>query len=451
MKASLRGLGKIFAFTFKQRTTTKGYRLGVIIGVLLCLIVPIAVMVIADSMGGSAEEFIPEFEQVFVVDKSGTAEVDFNFLNSIDQGGLTGISYTGCGADIDKALSLASAAPKSLVAVIDKPDSGFAVSVLLPENTELERGDADALSNFLSSTFRYILMQKSGLDPASIMILTAPIVSSVTIESAGDNPLSEEERMSDDLQHIFSMIIGYILVMVIYFLVLIYGQGVANTVIMEKSSKLMELFLLSVDPGAMIIGKVLAVALSAAIQFTSWAVALICGFVGGTLIVKAMNPATDMMLISLFDSIGAVSGMFSVGGIIVALLILLSGFMLYCSLSAVGGALAGKPEDLSSTNILFTLVLVVSFFAIVFSGGITGGISNMNPVLMWIPFTGVLSAPSQLILGTLPILAGIGILVLTVVVSLAIMYIAGKLYTALVHHRGNPPALSDAFKMLKRN
>jgi hypothetical protein len=174
------------------------------------------------------------------------------------------------------------------------------------------------------------------------------------------------------------------------------------------------------------------------------------GFAAGTLAVKAMNPATDMTLIAIFEGVGALGGMFSAGGIIIALLILLSGFLLYCSLSSVGGALAGKPEDLSSTNVLFTLALIVSFFTVMFSGGLTGGIGDMSPVLLWIPFTGVLSAPGRLILGDMPVLAGVGVLLVTVAVSLLIMRLAGTLYAAMVHHRGNPPDLAKTVRMLRK-
>ena len=37
---------------------------------------------------------------------------------------------------------------------------------------------------------------------------------------------------------------------------------------------------------------------------------------------------------------------------------IVAGFLLYCALSSIGGAMAGKPEDLSVTNVLFTVILV---------------------------------------------------------------------------------------------
>ena len=439
-----KGFNKIFAFTFRQHTSKKSYKTSIAIGVLLCLLIPAIVMACVEMFGNSTSSIIPSITDVFVVDKSSANRLDFNFLNNMGMDGYTEITYTDCGAEVNAALTSAQGKTKSLVVVIDEVDEGFAVSILLPEDTELKRRDANAFSDFMNSTFAYALAQKSGIPLSSAALLASPVPYEITV--SGDSG----SQMSDDIKNMLSMVIGYVLVMVIYFMVLLYGQGVANAVIMEKNSKLMELFLLSVDPGAMITGKVLATALAGAIQFTSWVVGLICGFVGGTLIVKMINPGTDMLLITIFESIDALSGMFSIGGIVVALLILLSGFLLYCSLASIGGALAGKPEDLSSTNLIFTMVLVISFFAIIFSGGLTGEIDSINPLFLWIPFTGVLTAPSQLILGALPVLTGIGVCAVTVVFSLVIMRISGKLYVALVHHRGNPPDISSAFKMLKK-
>jgi len=455
-----RGFGKVFAFTFRQHAAKKSYKTSIAIGVLLCLLAPMLVMTCIELLG-DGKTYIPAVTMVCVVDNSldyNTAipiedivDNNFNILNTTGREGLTNVDYLFYGTEFDAALAMAqtSNTKTSLVMVIDKVDGSYAVRVLLPENTELKRRDANAFSDFINDSFRFLLMQRSGLDAMSFATLATPVSSEVTTYSPEDDQ-AEDGQMSSDIRQIFTMVIGYVLVMVIYFLVLLYGQGVANAVIMEKNSKLMELFLLSVDPVAMVTGKVLATALAGAIQFTSWVVGLICGFAGGTIIVKALNPASDMMLITVFESIGAVTGMFSVGGIVVALLILLAGFLLYCSLAAIGGALAGKPEDLSSTNLIFTLVLVVSFFAIIFSGGLTGEIDSLNPVLLWIPFTGVLTAPSQLILGVMPALAGLGVLAVTVGFSLLLMTVAGKLYVALVHHRGNPPDFGTAFRMLKK-
>ena len=81
---------------------------------------------------------------------------------------------------------------------------------------------------------------------------------------------------------LLSMLLPFASLMLLYFLVLLYGQSTAASVILEKTSKLMDLFLVSVEPGAMVLGKVLATALAGLLQLAVWAAGLAGGFaIGG--------------------------------------------------------------------------------------------------------------------------------------------------------------------------
>lgn len=452
MNKELKGLRKIFAFTLRQQITTKGYRAAVAVGVLLCLCLPVIIMTAVEVFGGSdsGEEAFqpPDIAEVFVVDISSTPEADLSVLNQLGFEYFTDIKYTACGGDIDSARQLAAAEGNSLMLVIDEVESGYVLSVVLPENSALTKDDARVFENFIQQSFSYVLMEKSGLDYSSLMTLMAPVSSEVSsyYEADGEE-ISPEDESVESFKHLISYFLPFVLIMVMYFLVLFYGQGVSTSVIMEKNSKLMDYFLITVRPGAMVIGKVLAIALAAAIQFLSWAIAAVCGFALGTLAVTTINPDTQMLLIQIFRGLGALAGMFSAPGLVMALFLLLSGFLLYCSLAAIGGALAGKPEDLSSTNVIFTLVLIISFFAVIY-GGLS--IEGSSPtILSWIPFTAILITPAQLIMGEMSIIAGLGVLAIVLAVSLLIMLLAGKLYKTTALHKGDPPKLSKVIGMLR--
>ena len=81
---------------------------------------------------------------------------------------------------------------------------------------------------------------------------------------------------------------------------------------------------------------------------------------------------------------------------ILSVLLLLSGFLLYCAIASIGGSAAGKQEDLSSTNVLFTMILVVSFLVSLAVGGVGIGSSGAASAwVYWVPFTSVLDAAGQ--------------------------------------------------------
>lgn len=83
-------------------------------------------------------------------------------------------------------------------------------------------------------------LDRADLTPEQRALLTAPVEVTVTGGQTG-----EGEAMG-----LLSMLLPFASLMLLYFLVLLYGQSTAASVILEKTSKLMDLFLVSVEPGA---------------------------------------------------------------------------------------------------------------------------------------------------------------------------------------------------------
>ena len=84
-------------------------------------------------------------------------------------------------------------------------------------------------------------LDRADLTPEQRALLTAPVEVTVT-----GGQTREGETMG-----LLSMLLPFASLMLLYFLVLLYGQSTAASVILEKTSKLMDLFLVSVEPGAM--------------------------------------------------------------------------------------------------------------------------------------------------------------------------------------------------------
>ena len=83
------------------------------------------------------------------------------------------------------------------------------------------------------------------------------------------------------------------------------------------------------------------------------------------------------------ESLAQLTGLFSLPALLLAAAIILAGFLMYCSLSAIGGSLAGKAEDLGTTNVLFSMVLVASFLACIIAGGMDGSARKGRPSARW--------------------------------------------------------------------
>ncbi|MGM9973324.1 MAG: ABC transporter permease, partial [Clostridiaceae bacterium] len=338
MKNEFKGFSKIFSFTLRQHGKSKSYLTTTIIIGVLCLLLPAIIMVAVDYFGGDEE--IKEYtsdkvQKIYVIDNAPGEVVDYSILNTVGDKNFSEVSYKSYG-DLEAAAAASKGSRDTLLMLFEPGENGNIINILLPEDSELTEEDAYAYESFIGSYLQMIMVQKSGLDYEQIAELTRPIVPEAISEDEASGGKEDDDLAM--VKDIFSMVLPYMTIMVLYFMILAYGQGVANSVIMEKTSKLVDTFLITVKPGAMMLGKVLAISLTGIIQLFSWVIALIISFAAGTAIVKAMNPDTKMALISFFDSFDSLSGMFSPGGIVLAILIILAGFLMYCGLAAVGGA-----------------------------------------------------------------------------------------------------------------
>lgn len=467
MKNELKGLGKIFAFTFERQVKSTGYLVGTIVFALLCFLLPAGIMAAVEYFGGDSDSAVETaavspVQTVYVADETDGA-ADWNLLTQAGSETFGGISYVTCGS-LEEADAQAGQEEHSLILLLEEAkktaqentlsqasngsQNGYQMHLLLPDNTLLSEGDAGDLESFLQANFQIILLQKSGIDPAAAAELLVPATTEVT--TVGEEALSETEAALESMREVLGMLLPYLNIMILYFLVLFYGQGVANNVIMEKTSKLMDTFLVAVKPTAMVFGKVLAVTAASMLQFVIVAASLIGGFAAGSALVRMINPDSDMLLLLFFDSLSEFQGVLTVPGILLAVVMMVSGFFLYCSLSAIGGSAAGKPEDLSSTNVVFTTVLIVSFLAALYAGGI--GSMDSGAFAKWldfVPFTSILVTPSRIMLGEVSLGMGFVSLLLVLIVSVLCLLLAGKVYRMMALYKGNPPTPAKLMKMLK--
>lgn len=462
MKKEFRGFGKIFSFTFLHHVKSKGYIASTLIIAMLCLLIPVGILAGRELIGGGEPEPDPGMEQEMetTMDYEAGEEMDLEkefeklqYLYVVDrsQDGFDELAGFGdylrqergldlqvidLGSDMEKATELSSGKRDVMVLTADQVGKDFEINLLVPEGGISEMA-AESLVPLLD---QYIEGAKARINGAA--------------DADGNSADAEgEESDLNGIKEVVAMLLTFLNIMVLYFFVLIYGQGVAGSVVMEKSSKLMEVFLTAVKPSAMVMGKLLAISLSGMLQLVSWVLALLLGFAAGGGLAQVINPDAGNPLAEIMELAAVVTdGMFSAGTVIAALVMAMLGVLLYCSLAAIGGSLAGKQEDLSSANVAFTLVLIISFFAALYGGGIEGFGADagwLKTLLDWIPFTAVMVTPSKILLGLIPLRYGLGSIFLTAAVTILLVAAAGRLYKAMALYRGQVPSPKDIIKMIR--
>ena len=447
----LAGTGKVFGFTLRQTCMSKGWLIStILIAALLLCGIPLIFLGIAKA-GSSEKDDSEKIKTVIVVDET-EGKADYSVLDEE-------LTFKES-SSMDAALETAKSDANSVVLNVKMEDGTFLLTAFLPEDTAISRSRAGNLVDQISAKFKTIQLQKAEMSLEAAMVLTLPVTTDISSLEADYDPDAEE---TDDLKDALSFLIPFLMLMLIYMMVIFYGQSMANSVMLEKTSKLMETMLTAVRPFPLMFGKLLATASAAVLQILIWLGCLIGGLVIGAGMVVANLPSDAMggnsaenaavMIDSAVDSLKG-GDYIILQALPVALLFLAFGFVLYLSLGAVSGALASKSEDLNKTNIILIFVLLGSFFLCMNLSGPSADDPSSVPInsAVWIryfPFTALLVDPGELLLGKLSILNGCIALLVMIAVIVLLLIVAAAIYRMLMLYRGNPPTPKALLQMFK--
>lgn len=445
MKKELQDMKKVFAFTLQNQMRSNKYRAAVIVISIILFVLPVVIFSFMGRPGtdaGNAQAQVSEnpVSQVYVVDETGLGLTGFEQISTA-AGSADRISWN-TGSDLGEAREQTRGTADSLILLLQQENGSIQMHLLIPDDSPLEQEDCQSLESCLESGFPAVLTSSAGLDTGQTGSIGSPVQAEII--SSGEE--QQDTSAAGTARQALSAALPYVFIMVLYFMVLIYGQQVANNVIMEKTSKLMDTFLISVKPVSMIFGKVFAIVCSSILQFAAWVIALLLGLICGGRLLGTGETADALQFMTGGGWFGE---LFSLPGIILAVLLLVSGFLLYCALASIGGSAAGKQEDLSSTNVLFTMILVVSFLVSLWAGGVGLGSEEAAAVwVYWVPFTSVLTLPGRLMLGEISPVVGAGSLIVSVGTTIVFLVLAAKIYKMMALYKGNPPTPAKLFRML---
>ena len=451
----LSGTGKVFKFSLKQTISAKGWLVStILIAALLLIGIPL-ILWAASSAANKDEEDDPNkatLKTVYVVDETEGA-VDYNILKEGQEGEYGALTYTAFDST-DAAIAEADKKEGTIILHITKPDNRYLVTVVLPDESDLSRSNASSFAGFVESQFSNILVAKAELTPEGVMLLKMPVSAEAMSLSKDSGEESEEKSLTEEL---LGFLVPFLTIMLLYMMVLLYGQSVANSVMLEKNSKLIESILTAVNPVALMTGKLFAGAFAAILQLMIWLGCLLGGIFGGAMFAMRMVPDNTNSTVNTVNMIMESDMNISIVGLILGLLVIALGFVLYLSLSCLSGSLASKQEDLNKTNVVFVLVLVASFFICIGGGMANMGEQSNGSISMisdagWMrifPFTAILVAPSDMLMGKMSAGMIAGCFAALIVSVALFVVIAARVYKLLVFYRGNPPTPKALLAMLK--
>lgn len=276
-------------------------------------------------------------------------------------------------------------------------------------------------------------------------------IATVKRNEAGDETISSTDM---------AIAAGFIFTFLIYLFVMTYGGMVMQSVIEEKSNRIVELMVSSVKPFQLMMGKIIGVALVGFVQLFIWGVMLtiillacsaIFGFspdpnttqsmLEGAQGMPAMNIPTESN-----ETLAALMNLPFTELIIMFILYFVGGYLLYASFFAAVGASINTQEDSSQFITPVILIMVFGLYAAMYSAENTDGplafwasmIPLTSPIVMMvrIPF----SVPLWQELLSLGILYGTAIF---------FVWAGGKIYRVGILMYGKKPNIKEMIKWMR--
>lgn len=428
----------MFSFTFRQMTKKTGYK--AVTGAVAVLLVLALVLVVIIT--GKPEEKEVEKSKIQTVYVVGEYSVDYaQMLAMLGKEDFSEVSFEDV-AGYEAALDAAARAGEGISFVIVRvnyADATFFMNGILPENSAAEEGDAQELLAAMSECFEYAKVGMAGLSAEQAMAVLMPILVS-------DGKIGQDHSVGAMLVKMFApMIFG----LVLYMMLLFYGQDMSREISVEKVSKLTETLLTSIKPYAMIAGKVLAVALAGILQFFIWIVCAVGGLAIGNALAKSMYPGYENVV---FKALGYVRETFSTSAfspvaVLLAALIFAVGFLFYSVLAGMAGSLVSKPEDTAQVQGIFQFPIIISFFACYF--GLLLEKDGLILATRFIPFTIPFGMPVDLLTGAAGLLQGVVSLMILGVFTLLLIILSGRMYEGLILYNGQKMGVKKLMNMVR--
>ena len=307
-------------------------------------------------------------------------------------------------------------------------ECGFSVEGLTAykyyvKNVSMYDSNEAIVKSVLTEVYRSFALTEAGLPAETVSEIMTPEVTGETVS------IGEDKTMN--------FLYTYIMVIVLYMVIMLYGQLVASGVAAEKSNRAMELLITSANPISMMFGKVLACGLAGLGQ--------IAAIFGSAVLFYGVNKsywAGSELIESLFAIPGSL--------LVYMLVFFVLGFFIYAFLYGAVGSTVSKTEDVGTASMPINMAFIVVYMVVIFSLS-SGSVDNVAmKILSFFPLTSPMAMFARIAMSTVPfweIALSIGLLGAGVVV---IGILAAKIYRVGVLLYGTRPKIGELLKALKR-
>lgn len=249
-----------------------------------------------------------------------------------------------------------------------------------------------------------------------------------------------------------NVVVAGIVALLLYMLILIYGQFVLRSVVEEKTTRVAEVIVASVKPDVLMTGKVLGVGAVGLLQQAIWFAgsAAVAYYVlpflhlGNSQAASAAKQAADAADVTASFTMPAVS----FGIVAGALTFFLLGYLLFSALFAAAGAMVNSDQEAQQAALPVMLPILAS--VVLFQAVLQNPESGVARAAAWFPLTAPILMPMRMALvSTSPlevalVAAGVGL------TALAALWLAARIYRVGLLMYGKRPSVGELARWVRQ-
>lgn len=231
-----------------------------------------------------------------------------------------------------------------------------------------------------------------------------------------------QERLLDPgpLPEVVAGFVNIGLALIFYITALSFGMMIAQSVVQEKESRVVEILAAAIPIRALLWGKVIGNTVLALGQIVVIAVASLIGLM--------VTGQADIL-----EVIAPVAGWFVVFFVL--------GFVALAGLWAVAGSLATRQEDLGSTTLPGQMILMIPFFFSAFAG------AEAKTVASFVPIASSMSMPGRMLTEHVPLWQPLAAIAILVVTTVLIIRLGARLYERTLLQTGRKLGYREAISL----
>jgi len=296
--------------------------------------------------------------------------------------------------------------------------------------------------NMRSAVREELLARTAVSDEIKAIFALRPDIDSRRITTEGDSEVNEG----------VTFIIAYIMGFAIYMAMFSYGALIMQSVLEEKTNRIMEIIVSSAKPMELLLGKVVGIVSLGLTQITIWFIA----FTGITAIVAPIALMMGRGVPEATTVVGsaavAPSADFSVPEVSFGIWVFFAvfyvlGFLMYGGIFAAVGAAADSPQDTQQLALPIYIPIMIPIFLMM--PVITDPHSSLAVISSMIPFFSPILMMGRIAVTDVPLWQSLGSIVLMSLTFIALMWMSGKIYRVGVLMYGKKVSIAEIIRWLR--